>query len=133
MESDNKLLLLEQLKLSYPKADIHHNVEKRDEIIINDIPFKGIKIEITGRIDIYFKGFDKLEYSAISTYFKPRLKYPECRIFYNPPQLNIYLDKKFTNNVKGNFEKTMWTFNVLEYFNKQIISLTEKILDDDRK
>ena len=133
MENNSKLLLLEQIKLSFPKADIIHNADKRDEIVINDVPFKNIKVEISGRLDIYFRGFDKVDFGALSTYFKPRLKYDDCRIFYNSAQLNIYLDKKFSNDKKGNFEKAMWTFRVFEYFKGQIKSLVEEILEDEKK
>ena len=130
MEVNSKLILLEQLKLCYPKTEIIHNTEKREEIIIKDIPYKGIRIEITGRIDIQFKEFDKIEYDAICTYFKPRLKYNDCRIFYNSAQINIYLDKKFSNNKKGNFEKAMWSYKVIEYFISQINVLILNILEE---
>ena len=132
MQNNSKLILLDQIKLSYPNNVVSHNVDNRDEILIKDFPFENIKMEISGRLDIYFGGFDKVDFESLSTYFKPRLKHKDCRIFYNSLQLNIYMDKQFNNDKKGNFEKAMWTFRVLEFFKGQIKTTINEILNNSK-
>ena len=124
---DYKELLVEQIKLAYPESEIVSNVQNRDEIKIINFPFDGIEIEITGRFDIHFRQFDLIDFKALSTYLKPRLKFEDIRIFYNAKQLNIYLDRKFTKSSKGNFEKAMWTFLVIEYFVSEIKRIIYKL------
>lgn len=128
MESNNKLLLLEQIKLSFSKAEISQQTEKNasGDIVINNLPFKGISITISYRIDIDFTDFKEVDYLALVTYFRPRLKQEDCRIFYNKV-IMIYLDKKFPLDKKGEFENGMWTFRVLEYFINKIKSILEDI------
>jgi len=131
MKKSSTQFLVDQVKVSFPSVNIIYPENDIGTIVINDMPFKGIKIELSSRLDINFINFDKIDYSALDTHFKPRLKYNGCRIFFNSKRLNIYLDKKFSNDNKGEFEKAMWQFRVLEFFTSQIKTLIEDILDQE--
>ena len=50
METNSKLILLEQLKLCYPKTEIIHNTEKREEIItiLKNIGYTYVTLDLGG-------------------------------------------------------------------------------------
>ena len=127
---EHKQLLIEQFRLGYPTSKITSSTSngKINGISIFNIPYDGIKIVMHERIDFNFDGFDKIEFTALSTYFEPRLKYEDVKIFYNEKQLNIYLYKKFSKDSKGEFEKAMWTYEVIEYFINSIKKIVDQIL-----
>lgn len=128
---EHKQLLIEQFSLAYPTSKITSITSngKINGISIIDVPYEGIKIVMNERVDFDFGGFDQIDFSDLSTYLKPRLKYEDVKIFYNKRQLNIYLYKKFSKDSKGEFEKAMWTFRVTEYFITSIKKIVDQILE----
>lgn len=122
-----KELLQEQLQLQFQKGKISLD---GDILSIKGIPFKGIEIHHNEGLNISFMSFDVIDFKYLNTYFEPRLKFSETRIYYRPSSksISVYVDKKFTKGNKGAFEKAMWFSEMIGYFIKEIEDIISKVI-----
>jgi hypothetical protein len=94
-----------------------------DEIIhIADFPKKGIRLEVSGRIDFVF---DKNHnYPLIKEVNKEKLRsaIPNTRFYWNKPMINIYLESKWQDELTpmGNEKKCKRFLNIIESVAKNL-------------
>jgi hypothetical protein len=124
----NKDWLLKQLKLEYPKGDIS---QKGISIYLEDVPYKGISIKHDNGLYVNLKKFDIVEFTALATYLEPRIKQEDIDVYYTERDKTIsyYFYKEFNGGNKGEFEKAMWTFKIIENLINNLVSLRNKILE----
>ncbi|SHJ63799.1 hypothetical protein SAMN04487911_12840 [Arenibacter nanhaiticus] len=129
---DSKDWLLEQLKVAYQKSDISQTGAFIDLV---DIPYKGISIKHSNGLYISFKHFDLVEFYALSIYLESRIKQEDIRVYCKEYDKSIwvYFDKKFTEGSKGDFEKAMWTFKIIDNLIKDITNVVIKVGSDEVK
>ncbi|MBF8149258.1 hypothetical protein ITJ86_05085 [Winogradskyella sp. F6397] len=119
--------LLEQLKISYPKSK---TTEKGTFIYLLDTPYKGISISINDGLYVDLKHFDLVEFSSLAIYLESRIKTEDIRLYHKTSNKSIsfYFYKKFSEGSKGEFEKAMWTFKVIEKLVDNIKHVVDRIV-----
>jgi len=96
-------------------------IKLTEEIKIEQFPQKGIRTEISGRIDMYFD--EPLSYKIIQDKNKANLKIclPKVRFFWNKRSLNIYLESSFADEL---------TLNGTERKAKRFVEIITTIADN---
>ena len=68
----------------------------------------------------------------MSIYLGPRLKQADTRVFCKnyEKSIMVYFDKSFSSDSKGNFERAMWTFQIIDNLIKDFTNVVVKIGSD---
>lgn len=82
------------LRAKYPK----HKIVLREDLCIIDFPVAGVNLDISGRIDFRFQDV-KHYYNIRENRDSMRSNCPKARFFWNRPNINIYLESKWYDEV----------------------------------